>query len=86
MWVYYIGQLASNQSIFDKSLSGNGFSFTVGDGEVIKGWDMGLIGMKGVGSKRKLWIPPKLAYGNEEQEKIPKNSTLLFTIEIKKVN
>lgn len=82
---YYIGQTANDNKIFDKTLNGNGFEFTVGKGQVIKGWDMGVLGMKGVGSKRKLWIPANLAYGSEAQTGIPANSKLLFTIEIKKV-
>ena len=49
-------------TIFDKSISGPGFEFTLGKGEVIKGWDFGLKGMK-VGGKRRLVVPAKLAYG-----------------------
>ena len=70
--VYYIGQLAANTKvIFDKVLKGSGFDFKVGAKEVIKGWDLGVVGMKGVGSKRKLWIPADYAYGNESNGKIP---------------
>ena len=61
------------------------FSFNVGAGEVIKGWDSGLIGMK-VGEKRKLTIPPELAYGNRAIGNIPANSTLVFEIDLLGIN
>eukprot|EP01084_Bolivina_argentea_P017043 31836_1 len=83
--VFYVGQTDDKQ-VFDKSISGNGFEFTFGSGDVIKGWDIGLKGMR-VGGKRKLVIPPKLAYGaNGSPPSIPGNATLTFTIEVKGVN
>lgn len=57
------------------------FSFLLGAGRVIKGWEQGLLGMK-AGGKRTLIIPPALAYGDRERPKIPKNSTLLFDVEV----
>ncbi len=60
------------------------FSFTVGTGTVIKGWDEGLQGMK-VGGKRQLVIPPDLGYGSEDLGQIPPNSTLHFDIELHKI-
>ncbi|KKR30487.1 MAG: Peptidyl-prolyl cis-trans isomerase, partial [Candidatus Woesebacteria bacterium GW2011_GWA1_39_8] len=64
---------------------GEPFSFKVGAGEVIEGWDKGLLGMK-VGGKRKLIIPSELGYGQEGAGgDIPPNSTLIFEIELLKV-
>ena len=83
--VYYVGQDSSNK-VFDKAISGKGFEFNLGKGDVIKGWDLGLKGMK-VGGKRKLIVPPKLAYGAEgSPPQIKKNATLTFTIELKGIN
>jgi len=80
--VYYVGQL-DNKTVFDKSISGPGFAFTLGAGEVIKGWDLGVNGMK-VGGKRRLQIPAKLAYGEGgSQPDIPPNAQLTFTVEVK---
>ena len=81
--VRYVGQL-EDKSVFDKAITGGGFTFTLGKGEVIKGWDIGLKGMK-VGGKRRLIIPPKMAYGKQGSEpSIPPNATLTFTVEIMK--
>merc|ERR1712154_434375 len=83
--VYYVGQ-TEDKEVFDKSITGSGFEFTVGKGEVIKGWDMGCKGMK-VGGKRKLVIPAKLAYGSEgSPPTIPPNADLTFTIMVKAIN
>ncbi len=57
------------------------FTFTVGGGTVIKGWDQGVAGMK-VGGLRRLVIPPSLAYGDTRHASIPPNSTLVFEIEL----
>ena len=53
------------------------FSFRLGKGEVIKGWDEGIVGMR-VGGERKLTIPPAMAYGKKGTDGIPPNSTLIF--------
>lgn len=59
--VYYSGRLKSNNKQFDSAQSGPGFKFRLGKGEVIRGWDLGVEGMK-VGGKRRLTIPAQLAY------------------------
>ncbi len=80
--VHYKGWL-DNGKVFDTSRqTGRGpFSFTVGNGEVIRGWDEGLKGMK-VGGVRELTIPPDLGYGSDEAGSIPPNSTLHFDVEL----
>ena len=64
--------------------NGNGFTFTVGTGSVIKGWDQGVPGMK-VGGLRRLTIPPELAYGSNPPSGIPVNATLVFDITLTSV-
>jgi len=67
---------------FDSSYDrGEAFSFTVGAGRVIEGWEKGLVGMK-VGGQRVLVIPPHMAYGNAQVGPIPPNSILVFNIEL----
>jgi FKBP-type peptidyl-prolyl cis-trans isomerase len=82
--VNYSGTL-TNGTKFDSSYDRNEpFSFTLGVGEVIQGWDIGVAGMK-VGGKRKLTIPPALGYGSQDLGVIPPNSTLIFEVELLKV-
>jgi FKBP-type peptidyl-prolyl cis-trans isomerase len=72
---------------FDSSLDPGRtpFSFVLGAGQVIAGWDQGLVGMK-VGGKRKLTIPPELAYGSAGKGTIPPNTTLVFVVDLLAVN
>ncbi|CAB0007464.1 unnamed protein product [Nesidiocoris tenuis] len=84
--VYYIGRFRDNNKVFDSARKGNGFTFSVGKGEVIKGWDVGVVGMK-VGGKRTIVCPPNMAYGKKgSPPTIPANSTLVFEVELKNVN
>uniref|UniRef100_A0A1B6CVU2 FK506-binding protein n=1 Tax=Clastoptera arizonana TaxID=38151 RepID=A0A1B6CVU2_9HEMI len=84
--VYYTGRLKSNNKVFDSHNKGEGFQFRLGKGEVIKGWDIGLNGMK-VGGKRTITCPPNVAYGSKGSlPAIPPNSTLIFEVEVKAVN
>jgi FKBP-type peptidyl-prolyl cis-trans isomerase FkpA len=80
--VHYVGTL-TNGSKFDSSRDRNqGFSFRLGAGQVIQGWDQGVAGMK-VGGVRKLTIPPELGYGSRGfPGAIPPNSTLIFEVEL----
>lgn len=83
--VYYVGTLVKNNKRFDSCLKGKPLRFRLGRGEVIKGWDTALIGMK-VGGKRKITVPSSQAYGNTRQGPIPPGSTLMFDVEMKAVH
>jgi FKBP-type peptidyl-prolyl cis-trans isomerase len=80
--VHYVGTL-TNGSKFDSSRDrGQGFTFKLGAGQVIAGWDQGVAGMR-IGELRKLTIPPHLAYGDRGfPPVIPPQSTLVFEVEL----
>jgi FKBP-type peptidyl-prolyl cis-trans isomerase FkpA len=80
--VHYTGWLTTGKK-FDSSVDAHQpYDFTLGQGEVIKGWDEGVAGMK-VGGKRQLRIPPELAYGEAgHAPQIPHNATLIFDVQL----
>jgi FKBP-type peptidyl-prolyl cis-trans isomerase len=81
--VHYTGWLTSGKK-FDSSVdAGKPFDFTIGNGEVIKGWEEGVAGMR-VGGKRQLRIPPDLGYGADgtPDGSIPPNATLIFDVHL----
>lgn len=76
----YIGKLKDGK-VFDSNKKGKPFSFKLGVGEVIKGWDIGVVGMQ-VGAERRIIIPAHLAYGSQKLPGIPPNSELTFDIKL----
>lgn len=79
--VHYIGTLQNGQQFENSYREGEPFTFELGAGRVIDGWDQGIEGMR-VGGQRILVIPPHLAYGREGSGPIPPNATLVFAIEL----
>ena len=81
-WLYDPGAPDNKGTVFDSSAGGPPLSFTLGVGQVIQGWDQGLLGMQ-VGGKRRLVIPPELGYGQQGSgNSIPPNATLIFDVDL----
>jgi peptidylprolyl isomerase len=79
--IHYKGTLTNGKK-FDSSYDrGTPFETKIGVGQVIEGWDKGVVGMQ-VGGKRKLTIPPSMGYGDRAAGEIPPNSTLIFEVEL----
>lgn len=84
--VYYEGRLAASNEVFDSVLSGRFFTFKLGCGEVIRGWDIGVVGMK-VGSNRRIVVKPAAAYGLIGRPPvIPRNATLIYDVQLIEIN
>ena len=80
-WLYDESRPEQKGAQFDSSVERGAFSFTLGIGQVISGWDRGVPGMR-VGGVRRLVIPPSLGYGNFRNGPIPPNAPLVFEIEL----
>ncbi len=80
-WLYDENATENKGAVFDSNEGRGPFSFVLGAGTVIQGWDQGVLGMR-VGGLRRLVIPPSLAYGSQSTGSIPPNSTLIFEIEL----
>lgn len=83
-WFYDASKSDHKGFVFDTSLGKTPFTFVLGTGQVIPGWDQGLVGMQ-VGGVRQLVIPPSLAYGSTRSGAIPPNTTLLFEVSLSDV-
>ena len=83
--VHYVGRLQNGQEFDNSRDRGEPFTFTVGSGAVIAGWEEGVIGMR-EGGERILVIPPRLAYGEEGYGPIPANATLVFAVELLEID
>lgn len=83
-WLYAADKPEQKGLQFDSSSGSTPLEFTLGNGSVIQGWDVGLVGLK-VGGLRRLVIPPSLGYGAIRQGPIPPNTSLVFEVELLEV-
>lgn len=81
----YIGKLQADNSVFDSNKKGKPFTFKLGAGDVIKGWEIGVQGMQ-TGGERRITIPTSLAYGSKKLPGIPPNSTLVFDVKVLEIS
>lgn len=80
-WIYDAGRPDQKGPQFETNVGGTPFTFTLGAGQVIQGWDEGLVNLR-VGGLRRLVIPPSMAYGSFRNGPIPANATLVFEVEL----
>jgi FKBP-type peptidyl-prolyl cis-trans isomerase FkpA len=80
-WLYDPNKAEEKGLVIDTSIGRSAFTFLLGEGAVIPGWDTGVVGMQ-VGGLRRLVIPPSMAYGQVRRGPIPPNTTLVFEIEL----
>ncbi|XP_019424030.1 PREDICTED: peptidyl-prolyl cis-trans isomerase FKBP53 [Lupinus angustifolius] len=83
--VKYIGKLRKDGKIFDSNVGRAPFKFRLGVGQVIKGWEVGVNGMR-IGDKRRITVPPSMGYGDKRAGTIPPNSWLVFDVELVNVD
>jgi FKBP-type peptidyl-prolyl cis-trans isomerase FkpA len=83
-WIYDSSRPDQKGLQFETNVGGNPLTFTLGRGEVIIGWDEGLLGVQ-LGTIRRLVIPPDRAYGSSRRGPIPPNSTLIFEVEVAEI-
>ncbi len=85
LWLYDPAGVDGKGRQMQTSVGGQPVPFALGVGAVIRGWDQGVPGMR-VGGRRRLVVPPELAYGSQGRDQIPPNATLVFDIELLGVN
>ena len=83
-WLYDASKTDGKGPVFETSLGGEPFGFVLGSGQVIDGWELGVAGMR-EGGKRRLVIPPALAYGRYRNGSLPPYATLVFEIDLTSV-
>lgn len=84
LWLYDPSKTDNKGLQLESSAGGDPFSFVLGRGQVIQGWDRGVAGMR-EGGRRRLIVPPSLGYGENRSAKVPPNATLLFDIDLLEV-